>query len=142
MITMQIRGARDVEKILTQIAPRHAEALVKQTVGAIASEITKNAKREMNFTGPWSTGRMKRMTKKRTRRTRRGIIQNDIVVGKAAFYWRFYEYGDGTVKRRRMFGKALGKMRPVLGQRFEKLFLQKLERRLVKARNGPRPKRR
>lgn len=138
MITMQIRGAKEVERILTQIAPKEAERLVKQTIGGVATEIMRNAKREMNFTGTYSVGTMKRSVKKRQRRTRRGIIQTDIIVAKRAFYWRFYEYGDGHNPRRRMFGKALGRMRPVLGQRFQKLFMNKLVKRLERVRNGPR----
>lgn len=137
MITLNIRGEREVERILKEIAPKEAEKLVRATVGALASDIVRDAKREMNFGGPYSTGRMKRSVNKKRRRTRRGIIQEDVGVRKRAFYWRFYEYGDANVPRRRMFGKAIDKMRPVLGKRWNDLFMKKLIRRLERARNGP-----
>jgi HK97 gp10 family phage protein len=137
MITVNVRGTREVERILAQIAPKEAERLVKQTVSAIATDVVKDAKKEMNFSGPFSTGRMKRSVKKRQRRVRQGIIQTDIAVGQRAFYWRFYEYGDGNNPRRRMFGKAVDNTRRELAQRFETLFMQKLIRRLAKVRNGP-----
>lgn len=137
MITYQVRGHREVERILREIAPKEAERLVKQTVSAIGTDVIREARKGMNFTGPYSTGRMKRSVKKRQRRTRGGIIQTDIVVSKRAFYWRFYEYGDGNVRRRRMFGSALDKTGRTLGIRFNQLFMQKLTRRLAKLRNGP-----
>lgn len=132
MITVNIRGTKEVEHTLRRLAPKHAEALVKQTVGAVASDIVRYAKQGMNFTGPYSTGNMKRSVKKRTRRTRKGIIQQDVSVLKRAFYWRFYEYGDGDVPRRRMFGNAIDKVRPNLNRRFEQLFMKKLQNRLAK----------
>lgn len=136
MITVNVRGSAAVERILRDIAPKEAERLVKQTVSAVAQDIVRDAKRNMNFSGPYSTGRMKRAVKKRQRRVRRGIIQSDITVGKRAFYWRFYEYGQDN-PRRRMFGKAVDNTRQTLGVRFEQLFMQKLMRRLAKVRNGP-----
>lgn len=139
MVTINVRGSREVERILKEIAPKEAERLIKQTVSAVATDIVKDARKEMNFTGPYSVGRMKRSVKKRQRRVRAGIIQTDITVAKRAFYWRFYEYGDGDVPRRRMFGKAIDKMKPQLARRFDMLFMKKLERRLAKVRNGPLP---
>jgi HK97 gp10 family phage protein len=136
MITVNVRGTAEVERTLAKIAPKHAEALVKQTVSAIATDIVKEAKRGMNFTGPYSTGRMKRSVKKRQRRTRRGIVQTDINVSKRAFYWRFYEYGDANVRRRGMFAKAINKTRPILGVRFQELFMKKLIARLAKERRA------
>lgn len=133
MITVNTRGAREVERILSQIAPKEAARLVKSTVGGVASEVMKDAKRNM----PRGTGKMKRLTKKRIRRMRRGIAQNDIVVGRSAFYWRFHEYGDGHVKRSAMFYKSINAIRPELGRIFERLFLRKLEARLKRVRNGP-----
>lgn len=137
MITVNIRGSREVERILGQIAPREAERLVKQTVSAIGTDVVREAKKHMNFSGRYSTGRMKRSVKKRQRQTRRGIIQTDITVGKRAFYWRFYEYGNSGNPRRRMFGRAIDRVKLTLGQRFEVLFMKKLERRLARVRNGP-----
>jgi HK97 gp10 family phage protein len=137
MITVNVRGTREVERILSEIAPKEAERLVKQTVSAIATDVVKDARREMNFGGPYSTGRMKRSVKKRQRRVRAGIVQSDIYVQKRAFYWRFYEYGQGGMPRRRMFGKAVDNTRRDLAMRFETLFMKKLIRRLAKARNGP-----
>lgn len=138
-MSVYIRGSREVQKILAEIAPKEAERLVKQTVSAVATDVVREAKRGMNFGGPYSTGRMKRSVRKRQRRTRGGIIQTDVTVLKRAFYWRFYEYGDGDVPRRRMFGKAIDKTRSNLSRRFDRLFMQKLTRRLAKLRNGPLP---
>lgn len=137
MITLNVRGSRDVERILGEIAPKEAERLVKATVSALATDVVRDARKEMRFTGPYSVGRMRRATGKRTRRTRGGIIQVDVQVMKRAFYWRFYEYGDADVPRRRMFGKALDQLNGQLANRWEELFMKKLVKRLERARNGP-----
>ena len=139
MITVNVRGDDVTEHILRRIAPRHAEALVKQTVGAIATKISKDARKSMYFSGPYSTGRMRKSVKNRRRRTRNGIVQTDIVVAKRAFYWRFYEYGDGDVRARRMFAKAVDNMRPRLVHEFKTIFGRKFVARLKKHRNGPLP---
>lgn len=134
MITVNVRGSREVERILSEIAPKESERLVRQTVSAIGSDVVREARKGMKFTGKYSTGRMRKLTKKRQRRTRRGIIQTDVLVGKRAFYWRFYEYGQGKIRKRGMFANAIGKVRGNLGARFEALFLKKLEKRLARLR--------
>lgn len=134
MITLQVRGADAVERTLRDIAPKHALALTRATVGALATEVMKDAKTNMNFTGRYSTGQMKRDTKKRARRVTGGIVQNDIVVGGRSFYWRFYEYGQGGNPRKRMFEKALMNMNGKLAQRWEELFMKKLVQRLARER--------
>ena len=130
MIKMNIRGGPFVEKTLREIAPKEAESLMKATVGALATDVIREAKKGMNFSGPYSTGRMKKSVKKRVRRTRKGIIQTDVTVGKRAFYWRFYEYGDGDVPRVAMFGNAIRHVGRTLGRRTTELFLKKLTQRL------------
>jgi HK97 gp10 family phage protein len=134
MITLQVRGADAVERTLRDIAPKHALALTRATVGALTTEITKDAKKNMNFTGRYSTGMMKKHTKKKIRKVRGGIVQNDIVVGRRAFYWRYYEYGQGGNPRKRMFEKALMDMNGKLATRWEELFMKKLVQRLARER--------
>lgn len=132
MMKLNVRGTEAVERTLRDLAPKYALGLTKSTVGAVTSEVMKDAKRNMEF-GEDSTGEMKRQTKKRVRRVRQGIVQNDIVVGKKAFYWRFHEYGQG-VTARRMFEKAIMSMNNNLAQRFEELFMKKLVARLARER--------
>lgn len=137
MITYNVRGAREVERILREIAPKEAERLVKATISAIGTDVVREARKEMRFSGVYSTGRMRKSVYKVQRRTRGGIIQTDVGVKKRAFYWRFYEYGQNGMPRRRMFGKAIDKVGPMVGVRFEKLFMKKLIARLARVRNGP-----
>lgn len=131
MINIQVWGAGLVERTLRDIAPREALTLTRATVGAVASEIMKDARKEM----PKQTGALRRAVKKRRRQVRRGIVREDIVVAPGAFYWRFHEYGNGRVRERAMFGKAVHKMRGRIGPRFEELFLKKLTARLARARS-------
>ncbi len=137
MISIHVRGGRDVGHILRVVGPRDAFALTRSTVGALTSEVMRDAKKNMNFTGPYSVGLMKRSTRKRVRRVRNGVFRNDIIVLAAAFYWRFYEYGDGHNPRRRMFGNTLIEFRPKLKARWRALFMDKFIRRMQRARNGP-----
>ena len=134
LITVNVRGTRAVERTLRQVGPKVGLALTKSTVSAVASEVMKNAKKEMKFTGRYTKGRMRKATKKRVRRVRGGVVQNDIVVNRRAFYWRFWEYGDGDVPRRAMFGKAVKQIKPVLAHRFEVLFMKKFQARLARER--------
>lgn len=135
MITISVRGTRAVENTLAKVGPKAGLALSRATVSALASEIVRDARGEMSFTGAYTKRTMRKATKKKVRRVRAGIVQNDVIVGKNAFYWRFWEYGQGsTVTRRRMFGKSVNNMRAVLGARWEALFMKKLQARLARER--------
>lgn len=134
MIRMEAIGTKAVERTLREIAPREALNLTRSTVRAVATEIRKDARAGMNFTGGYSTGMMKRLTALDVHRVRGGIVQIDVVVGRKAFYWRFYEYGQGGNPRKAMFANAVGKMNGRLAARFEELFMKKLTARLVKVR--------
>ena len=132
-VTIQIRGTQAVEHTLRKIAPKHALTLMRATIGAVAGDLRKAAIRNMDFGGPFTTGTMKKATKLRRRKVRKGIIQTDIVVGPQAFYWRFWEYGaSNKTPEKAMFGRAVRKIDGQLDQLLERHFLKKFEALLVR----------
>lgn len=128
---VKISGLDEVASIMTEIAPREANNLMRSTVHAAAGEIAKDAKRFM----PADTGRMKAATKTVRRKVRGGVFRSDIVVRDLAFYWRFREYGQGPDMREdAMFMKAIALFRKELNAHFASLFGKKLEARLARLR--------
>lgn len=125
LISIQVRGSDFVEDTLRAVGPKMALNLTRSTVGAVASEIARDAKANMVFTGGGSRGRMKKGTRTKRRRVRDGIVQSDIFVHRA-FWWRFHEFGTVNLGETAMFGRALHKMRPNLRRRFDELLLKKL----------------
>ena len=129
---MSVRGTKETEFILSKMAPREALNLTRATVGAMAGELVADAKGEMSF-GRQSRGNMRRSVKRVRRQVRNGIVQEDVTVGRRAFYWRFWEYGQ-RVARRAMFHKAVTKLENDLAKTWERLFLKKLQDRLARER--------
>lgn len=97
-MTMKVIGIEEVDKILSDIAPRHANNLMKATIHGVAGEIRDTAKKK----APKDEGTLKRAIKAKRRRSRPGKPVSEVRVEHGndarhdAFYWRFLEYG--TIK--------------------------------------------
>lgn len=130
---VEISGIDDVDKLLKKIAPNEAVNLMRATVHGMATETAKKAKSEM----PSGRGIMKRATKVKRRRATFGVIASDIIVTKAAFYWRFREYGQGPDGREdAMFLKASEWLRSNKDNILIQQFGKKLEARLARLRKS------
>jgi hypothetical protein len=129
--TIELRGLKDVDRLLSQVAPRQAQNIMRATVHGMAGEIRNDAKKAM----PEDDGDMKRATKAKRRRARGSIIRSDVLVGREAFYWRFLEYGQGPDGiEYAFFMKAVEKLRQKMTERFLRQFGKKFEAALARAR--------
>ena len=92
-----IFGLKDIQKVLEELAPKHAANLSRAMVHGMASEVSKEAKKRV----PKNTGNLRRAIKAKRRRGKPGQPVSDVIVesGKSAkhdaFYWRFVEFGTG-----------------------------------------------
>jgi hypothetical protein len=80
---------------------------------------------------------MKKATKTRRRQIRGNVIRSDVMVTRAAYYWRFREYGqgpDGIADA--MFLKTTEWLRKNLDQMFREQFAKKFEARMKRLRKG------
>lgn len=89
-----IFGDQEVRKILEEIAPRHANNLMRATVHGVASTIAKKVKQA----APKDTGILRKGVKAKRRKSKPGFPISDVIIKsakgrKSAFYWRFVEYG-------------------------------------------------
>ncbi len=130
-IKTEIRGLDDVNNLLENIAPKNAVNIMRSTVHAMASEVTRDAKKEM----PEDTGDMRELTKARRERVRFGRVASTVRVSTSAFYWRFLEYGDGPDGvEYGFFMRAVRKMQVNMHNRFLVIFGKKFEASLARAR--------
>lgn len=133
--TVTIRGVDDVNNLLGKIAPRQANNIMRATINGMAGEIRDDAKANM----PEDEGTMKKATRSKRNRTRYGVHSSSVMVTKAAFYWRFLEYGQGPDRiEYGMFMRAVEKFRGKMDQLFLTQFGKKWEAALARAakRNG------
>lgn len=90
-------GLEDINKVLSELAPKYANNLSKALVHGMASETVKEARKRV----PKRTGNLRRAIKAKRRRGKPGQPVSDVIVesGKTAkydgFYWRFVEFGTG-----------------------------------------------
>lgn len=130
-----ITGVDDVNNLLGQIAPREAGNIMRATIHGVAGQIRDDAKAAM----PEDEGTMKKATRARREKVRFGRIASSVLVTRAAFYWRFLEYGQGPGGvEYAMFAKASEKFRAKMNEIFLTQFGKKWEAALVRAakRNG------
>lgn len=90
----RVEGIGEVSEVLSQLAPKHAIALLRSTVDGIAREVAKDIKAH----APVDTGKLKKSIKAKRRKQRRANVATDVVTSQ--WYWRFPEYvqRDGTNK--------------------------------------------
>lgn len=132
-MTVSIEGTADTNEVLNAIAPREARNLLRTIVQDIASQLAEGAKR----LSPDDTGLLDRSTKAKRARGDRNTVSSEVVVERAAYYWRFLEYGDGPDHvEYAMFLKSLESMKSDLERVYLETFARKLTDRL--AREGKR----
>ena len=96
-MSFSIHGLEDIDKVLNELAPKHARNLSRALMQSLASDIAKGAKKLV----PTSTGNLKKAIKAKRKRSKPDKPISDVIVqsGKQAkndgFYWRFVEYGTG-----------------------------------------------
>jgi HK97 gp10 family phage protein len=135
-MTIVIEGVEDIQKILDEIAPKHARNLMRTTIHGVASEITKLAKKKV----PKKTGNLKKAIKTKRKKSHpdKPVSQVYITTGRSAkydgFYWRFVEYRTGgkTAQKARPFIRpASDYVRANFNKILKNQFGKKLERKLA-----------
>jgi HK97 gp10 family phage protein len=101
-----IEGAPEVSKILREIAPKHAQNLMRATIHGVASKIAKDAAQRAQ---KGLTGTLKKAIIAKREKSNPDYPRSSVYVrhGKTqkydAFYWRFVEFGTKNGARERPF---------------------------------------
>lgn len=136
-MTFSISGTKEIQNILTEIAPKHANNLMRSTIHGIASTIAKDAKEN----APKATGALKINLKAQRKKSPPDKPVSEVKI-KTAFYWRFVEYGTKSgVKEHGFIRKAVDKANTNLNQILTEQFGKKLQSMLAReakksAKNG------
>lgn len=104
-IKTTLRGLDDVDRLLSQIAPREAKNILRATVHGAAGEIRNEARKRAPSDGP--VVHLKPAIKTKRERGTPTRIESTVRVQKSAFYWRFHEYGTVKMAARPFFGPAV-----------------------------------
>ena len=133
-MSVEVIGADEVAKVLSEFAPRIANNLSRALVHGIAGEIRDEAKRRV----PKRTGNLKRSMKIKRRRSKPGQPVSDVVFtqGKSAkndgFYWRFVENGTQDLPERPFVRPAkdliFSKLDEVVDRQFKKKLIAAVNR--------------
>ena len=113
----KIEGVKDIQRILEEIAPKHARALMRTTIHGVASKIAKDAKQ---LAPKGKTNTLRRAIKSRRRRGTpdKPVSVVYITTGNQAahdaFYWRFVEYGTGGGKGSHLKGFVMDDAKPFI----------------------------
>lgn len=90
MIRVDVRGAEDVKRLLSEIAPNQAINISRATVHGVAGEVAKVVKEK----APKKEGDLRKSFKTKRRRMSYGKIRSDVVSERDwGFYWRFLDRG-------------------------------------------------
>lgn len=131
-LSAEVTGVKEIDKMLTQIAPNQAKNIMRSTVHGIAGELAKESRKIAPDDPFTKTGDFKRSIKTKRERVVNGRILSTVRVLKQAFYWRFLEFGTMKMNEQPTFGKVVqsfrGKFDAVLKEQFVKKFTATLER--------------
>jgi hypothetical protein len=116
-----IFGSAEVQRILSELAPKHANNLMRSTTQAVASEIARDSRKLV----PKRTGALRKGIKARRRKSPPFEPLSEITSDN--FYWRYIEHGTRYVKGVGFVQKTMAKIRPQLPQMGERLFSKKLD---------------
>lgn len=131
MIKTRLSGIDDVDRLLSQVAPKQARNIMRSTVHDMAGQVRNDAKKAM----PVDEGDMTKGTKAKRERVRNNRVKSTVRVARKAFYWRFLEYGDGPDGvEHAFFARATQKLKMNMNQRFLTSFGKKFEQTLARAR--------
>lgn len=91
--TMSVTGLDDVLDIIGDFSIKAANNLARSTVHGVASEITKEVKK--NAQRHKDSGDLIKAIKTKRRRGKPGEPVSDVIALAHGFYWRFIEHGTG-----------------------------------------------
>ncbi len=129
-VNINVDGLEGITKILEDIAPKHANNLLRTTINGIATEIKKEAKLRV----PSNTGNLKKAIKAKRKKSPAHKPEALVYVEKGrnakndAFYWHFVEYGTSYGQKEQPF------IRPaklVVENDLPNLFLKTFEKKLA-----------
>lgn len=133
---MKVIGIEDIDKILTDITPRHANNLMRATIHAVAGEIRDEAKKD----APKDSGTLKKAIKAKRRRGLPGKPVSEVRIEHGndarhdAFYWRFLEYGTRKHSADPFIAPSIEKVRADMVNILKREFGTKLEKLLARER--------
>lgn len=127
---IQIEGLEDLEALFDGLIVKEVQNLNRAAVHAVASQIAKDAKAR----APEDTGLMRKNIKAHRRRTQDPNKPfSDVRVGKAGFYWRFYEYGTKDTPPRPFFLPAIAAARTNIKSIYREMVGKALAKKLKRA---------
>jgi HK97 gp10 family phage protein len=94
---VEVIGLEEIEKILEELAPKHARNLSRALIHSLASTTAKEAKKKV----PVDKGNLKKAIKAKRKRSTPDKPVSDVEIeqGKSVkndgFYWHMVEYGTG-----------------------------------------------
>jgi HK97 gp10 family phage protein len=124
---VEVLGLESVDKMLNELAPNHAAALMRATVHGVASSAGKKMKQMV----PVDEGTIKKNIKTKRRKSSKAKPISDVMIGKDAFYWRFVEHGTSDGQAEQPFVRPVeDELRVNIADIAKKEFGKKLEKKL------------
>ena len=136
---IEITGIAQINEILSVIAPREANNLLRATVYDMAKQVGQTAVTYTPDDPHTGKGDLKSSIKPVREKGTRTSTEASVRVTniRRNFFWRFLEYGDGPDHvEHAMFGKALEAVRPQIDQMYMRSFGAKLAARLARLRKA------
>ncbi len=130
-IKTEVHGVDDVQRLLMQIAPKHARNIMRSTIHGVAGEIRDEARARAPTDGPPKTFAPAIKTKRG--RGTPTTVRSDVIVERRAFFWKFLEYGTSSMSAKPTFGPVVEAMRHKFEATYVRQFKAKFAASLARA---------
>ena len=133
-VSIKINGLDEVKNLLSNLAPKSAQNILRNTVYDIAAEVRDEAKDRV----PVDSGNLRSAIKAERRRGTRGSIEASVNVtsGEAAkrdgWYWRFVEFGTRLKGARPFLLPASESVAARLDDLLSQLFVARYDREMAR----------
>ena len=142
---VELIGMDEIQNLLEDFLPREANNLSRNLVFGLAQEAAKLAKSYV----PKRTGNLRKAIKAKRRRGKPGHPASDVIATQGGsakndgFYWRFIEHGtggDNPQPAQPFVRPAYDKIRADLPRYTDKVFTDKLRKRIARVQKANRQK--
>ena len=133
-INAEVSGIEDIDKLLSQIAPRQALNIARSTAHGIAGEMAKDARKIAPDDPDTKKNDFKRSIKTKRERVRGNGVLSTVRVLPRAFHWIFLEYGTKNMPERPTFTRVVEQFRVKFDQVLREQFVKKFTATLARAR--------
>ena len=127
-LEFEMQGIAEIQKVLEDLAPRHARNIMKNTVYGVAAEL----RNEVRAAAPVDDGKLKRSVSAKNLRSPPDKPASIVYFKPQGFHWRFVEHGTVKMPAIPFVTPAVNRFQTRLPQLINERFIKSLDKAVAR----------